>query len=272
MTVIADSGSTKTQWYAEGTAFFSEGINPFLQTEQDIAQTIEKVLSVQKQILKVQKIYFYGAGCLPASKDKVVRALSRHFQNADIQVESDLLGAARALYGSSEGIVGILGTGSNAAYYDGKDTESIVSSLGYVLGDEGSGAALGKRLVADVLKKMLPKELCERFFEHFALGQAEILEKIYTEKFPNRFLASFCSFLYENQNIPEIDSLILNEFQNFFDRNVAHYSVARRRIAFVGSVAHFFERQLRQVADYNGFTITKILRQPMEGLIRFHCK
>jgi N-acetylglucosamine kinase-like BadF-type ATPase len=269
MTLIADSGSTKTQWNVCGQDVFTEGINPFFQSETEIAELLNTQLIPKIDAEKVTKVHFYGAGCSPEKKGNVKTALTFFFQSADIEVESDLLGAVRALLQHEEGIAGILGTGSNSAYYDGKNIKSNVFALGFILGDEGSGAALGKRLVGDVLKNMLPHSICEQFFDYYRLTQAQILDKIYRQPFPNRFLASFTVFLSENSKIPEIDALILNEFQSFFDRNISQYPQHIREISFVGSVAYCFASQLAQVADYNEFKIKKILRSPMEGLLKY---
>jgi N-acetylglucosamine kinase-like BadF-type ATPase len=270
MTLIADSGSTKTQWNADGQDIFTDGINPFFQSEIEISGLLNTQLVPKIDVEKVKKIYFYGAGCLPEKTEKIKNALAIFFQSADIEIESDLLGAARALLQRGEGIVGILGTGSNSAFYDGKNIKSNVSPLGFILGDEGSGAALGKRLAGDVLKNMLSQAICEQFLDNIKLTKAQILDKIYRQPFPNRFLANLSVFLFENKEILELEALILNEFQSFFDRNISQYPKNIREISFVGSVAYFFAPQLMQVADYNEFRIEKIMQSPMEGLLKFH--
>ncbi|MDR2824904.1 MAG: ATPase [Prevotellaceae bacterium] len=270
MKIIADSGSTKTHWNYSGRDFFTQGINPFFLSGDEIISLINNELP--KEIVRdnVSEIFFYGAGCTLEKSGMLQKTLTKCFPNAVIEVASDLLGAARALLQRSAGIACILGTGSNSCFYDGEKIVETTPSLGYVLGDEGSGAALGKRLLGDVLKNMLSKETSGKFSEKYAISIAEIIENVYQKSFPNRYMARFCEFLYENQNDPEIDALILNEFQSFFYRNVIHYDFKKYSVNFAGSVAAMFERQLRQVADYNDFRIEKILPKPMSGLVKFH--
>ncbi|MDR1653942.1 MAG: ATPase [Prevotellaceae bacterium] len=271
MTLIADSGSTKTHWNCAGKDFFTQGINPFFISEDEIISLILTELSGEIALGSVTELFFYGAGCTPENCEVLSKTLSVSFPNAAvIQVKSDVLGAARALFQHSAGIACILGTGSNSCFYNGDENVDSVPSLGYVLGDEGSGAALGKRLLGDCLKKLMTENIVEKFSEKYEITTAEILENIYKKPFPNRYMARFCEFLYENQNEPEIDALILNEFQAFFDRNIIKYDFKKYPVNFVGSVAAMFERQLRQVSDYNDFRIGKILRQPMSGLVTFH--
>ncbi|GHV43034.1 ATPase [Bacteroidia bacterium] len=270
MKLIADSGSTKTHWNYEGNDFFTQGINPFFLSENEIISLISNELEQQIECCTVTEIFFYGAGCTAAQSGKLKNALALSFPKANIEVASDLLGAARALLQRKAGIACILGTGSNSCLYDGEKIAASVPSLGYVLGDEGSGAALGKRLLGDILKKMLSEKIQRKFFEKYTASTAEMVENVYQKQFPNRYLAQFSAFLYENQNEPEIDALILNELQSFFDRNIIHYDFKKYSVNFAGSIASYFERQLRQVADYNEFNIGKILQKPMSGLVEYH--
>jgi len=164
----------------------------------------------------------------------------------------------------------IISTKMNSFSIDGEKIIANVPSLGFILGDEGSGAALGKSLISNILKKMLSENIINKFEEKYPISTAEIIENVYRRPFANRYLAGFCEFLLENQDEPEVDALILNEFQSFFDRNIAKYDFRNFSVNFVGSVAFHFSRQLRQVAGYNEFRIEKIVQSPMEGLVEFH--
>ena len=197
MILIADSGSTKTDWCI-GSSFTiqTKGINPFHQSEEVIQQILtNELLPQMPEEVLIDAIYFYGAGCTPEKSPIIQRTLSHCFPQCTIEVNSDLLGAARALCGKSPGIACILGTGSNSCFYDGQQITSNVSPLGYILGDEGSGAVLGKRLVGDCLKKQLPEHICHSFLDTFGLTPAQIIEKVYRQPQANRFLASLTPFL-----------------------------------------------------------------------------
>lgn len=270
MKLIADSGSTKTHWNCAEKDFFTEGINPFFLSEIGIKNLINNRLVDKIQFDKVSEMFFYGSGCTPTKSSLMYNVLAEIFPNAKIEVESDLTGAARSLLQHSAGIACILGTGSNSCLYDGETITANVPSLGFILGDEGGGASLGKSLISNILKRMLSENIIKKFEEKYSLSTAEIIENIYNRPFANRYLANFTEFLFENQDEPEIDALILNEFQSFFDRNIAKYDYQNHTVNFVGSVAFYFARQLRQVTDYNEFRIGKIVQSPMEGLIEFH--
>lgn len=276
MLLIADSGSTKTNWCLIDDKTVVKnistlGINPFYQDEIEIASEIEKRLlpNIDKDV-KIEHIVFYGAGCsFPEKKALVSNALRKYFSGAKIEVESDLLGAARSLFGRKEGIACILGTGSNSCYYDGNSIIENVSPLGFILGDEGSGAVLAKALVADCLKKQLPEHLCKQFVEKYDLTPAIILENVYKKPFPNRFLAKFTPFLSENIHEPAIHSIVYNGFASFFQRNITHYP-NNKQIGFIGSVAFYLSEVLSKVAKDQNFKIATIVKDPMEGLILYH--
>ncbi len=292
MKLIADSGSTKTAWCLiddEGNKQFcnTQGINPFQQSENDICrvmkfellpyiiQILQQKGSQQKGILTrgistgdSLEIYFYGAGCTPEAAPKVETAMRQLFRDAIIEVQSDMLGAARGLCGNQPGIVAILGTGSNSCYYNGTKIQKNVSPLGFILGDEGSGAYIGKRLVGDVLKRQLPDEICERFFEETHETAASIIQKTYREAFPNRFLASFSPFCALHRDDPAIRTLLLDCFRQFFIRNIASYEGTTVHI--VGSVGYIFQEEIKTVAEMLGYTIGNVLKEPLKGLIDYH--
>jgi len=270
MKLIADSGSTKTQWNYEGRNFFTGGINPFFLSENEIKDLINNELLNNIEFATISDVFFYGAGCTPQNGKILLNLLSEIFVNAKIEVESDLTGAARSLLQHSAGIACILGTGSNSCFYDGEKITANVPPLGFILGDEGSGAAMGKTLISNVFKQMLSKNIIEKFNKKYSLPIDIIIENIYRRPFANRYLAHFSEFLFENQDDLQIDALILNEFQSFFDRNIIKYDFHNYSVNFVGSIAFYFARQLRQVSGYNEFRIGKIIQSPMEGLIEYH--
>ena len=225
----------------------------------------------QINIFQIDKIFFYGAGCaFPDKKKTVADALSYFFTDADIEVESDLLGTARALFQHQKGIACILGTGSNSCYYDGTQIVQNVSPLGYILGDEGSGAVLGKKLLADCLKHQLPGWLCEKFMDDYGLSSEQILESVYRQPFPNRFLDTFTPFLLEHMEEPAIFNLVYDSFDAFFTRNVMYYDIEDIEVGFVGYIAHDFQDTLEIVAYERNIIVSQILSEPMEGLVRFH--
>jgi len=275
MQLIADSGSTKTNWcLIDGNSviveLFTLGINPFYQDENTISLEIERELLPKLKSYSINSITFYGAGCsFPDKKSLVSNALGKHFTDTTIEIQSDLLGAARSLFGNKAGIACILGTGSNSCYYDGKNIIENVSPLGFILGDEGSGAVLSKTLVADCLKKQLPEHLCQQFLTKYDLAPAIVLENVYKKPFPNRYLAQFTPFISENIHEPAIQQIVYNGFLNFFKRNVSHYP-QNLEIGFVGSVAYYFSDILKKVAVENDYKIASIVKNPMNGLIAYH--
>jgi N-acetylglucosamine kinase-like BadF-type ATPase len=275
MKLIADSGSTKTDWRlmdGETTVeqIQSAGINPFYQAEKDIRATIEVFYDKLKNH-PVQHIYFYGAGCSFEEKKQTLKnVLQYFFPMARAEVQSDMLGVARALLGKQAGIACILGTGSNSCFYDGQDIVQNVPSLGFTLGDEGSGATLGRLFVSDVLKNQLPADLTQRFFAETATTPEAIMENVYRKPFPNRYLASFTRFLAKNTEDESIHSLIHNCFVNFFERNIKQYDYRTREVHFAGSVAWYFQDILKEAARTAGVSIGKIAQNPMEGLVGFH--
>ena len=220
---------------------------------------------------KVQQIHFFGAGCaLPERKAQVANALKVFFANAEISVESDLLGAARALLGGEKGIACILGTGSNSCFYDGDKIVENVSPLGFILGDEGSGAVLGKLFVGDCLKNQLPEALRDKFMDEYQLTPAIILDRVYKQPFPNRFLASFMPFLAAHKHEPAVYNLIYNAFVAFLRRNVMQYDYSSYPVSFTGSVAYYFADILRKAAADCGVSVDKIEKNPMKGLVEMY--
>ncbi len=276
MKLIADSGSTKTKWHLfadsikVATDCVTSGINPFFQQSSEIVKTLEKEFTLSRDNLT--SVYFYGAGATnEIKKRELYIALESFFGINKIYIESDLLAAAHSLCGNKEGIVAILGTGSNSCYYNGHSVISNVSPLGYILGDEGSGAVLGKKLLADVLKKQLPQQLIKLFFETYDTTAAEILENCYRKPYPNRYMASFTRFLNTHQSQPEVRKIIYDSFSEFFTRNVAQYEKAfDLPVNFTGSIAWHFHSILESVAIDHNFKLGRLNADPMEGLIQYH--
>lgn len=275
MILLADSGSTKTDWCLvdHGQSVlqvFTKGTNPFFQTAEEISQEIEKGLMPQLGNDVIDAVFFYGAGCAFPEKNRIVStALAEHI-DAPIEIGSDLLAAARALCGKEAGIACIMGTGSNSCFYDGNEIVSNVSPLGFILGDEGSGAVLGKFLVGDCLKNQLSPVLQAKFFKQFNMTREEILDKVYKQPFPNRFLASLSPFLAQNIHEPEIHELVINSFRAFFKRNVMQYDYHRYQVHLIGSVAYFYQDVLREAAGELGIRVGRIMQSPMKELVNYH--
>lgn len=279
MILIADCGSTKIDWCLlkgneKVAQIFTTGMNALMLTQEEMAQQIHDELMPHLASYKdVDIIHFYGAGIINDDiKQSVANALRINIPSAQhIEVDSDLLAAARALCQRQPGIACIMGTGSNSCYYDGERVVDNVSPLGYILGDEGSGAVLGKRLVGDVLKKQLPEPLCEEFLKEYDLDRTKIITAVYRQSAANRFLAQFGPFLAKHISEPSVHKLVLDAFTDFFVRNVASYKGYKELPCnFVGSVAHYFDSVLREAAQNLGITIGTIIKNPMEGLIKYH--
>lgn len=277
MILIADSGSTKTDWclVEHGEVLqqiFTKGTNPFFQSEEEISNEIATALLPQLQASELDAVYFYGAGCaFPDKIETVRRAILRHLHvKEQVEVSTDMLAAARSLCGHHAGIACIMGTGSNSCYYDGGKIVQNVSPLGFILGDEGSGACLGKLLVGDILKNQMTPELKEKFLSQFNLTPADIIDRVYRKPFPNRFLASLSPFLTQNLNEPCVHNLVLNSFKSFLKRNVMQYDYTSHEVHFIGSVAYYYKDVLAQAADEMGIRLGTILKSPMEGLIAYH--
>ena len=274
--LIADSGSTKTHWclVQDGVVvseIFTDGINPFYQSEMEITVLLDIQLIPKLPDIEIKKIFFYGAGCsYPEKKMVVSLAMINFFSDAIIEIQSDLLGAARSLFQRDEGIACILGTGSNSCFYNGNEIVQNVSPLGFILGDEGSGAVLGKLFIADCLKNQLPEWLIEKLLDEYELTPAIILENVYKKPFPTRFLAKFSPFNLEHIEEPAIFNLVYDSFDAFFVRNVMQYPLEDVRVAFVGSIAHYFRDTLEIVASERGIVVSKVVQNPIDGLVRYH--
>jgi N-acetylglucosamine kinase-like BadF-type ATPase len=278
--LIVDSGSTGTDWLvARGSTVIesacTKGLNPYFQSYEDIRKEIENVLFHEMKAfsvngVSVDRIHFYGAGCIFDKVEVMREAISSCISAREINVYSDLLAAAHSTCGYEAGIACILGTGSNSCFYDGEKIVKNIPPLGYILGDEGGGVTLGRMLVGDVLKEILSKPLRDTFFERFRMTQADILDHVYKKPFPNRFLAGFSPFLYENREEPEIRLILVNAFKSFIARNVMQYDCKEYAVNFVGSIAYMYREILKETVEAAGMCAGKIIKSPMSGLIEYY--
>lgn len=277
MILIADGGSTKSSWCQLDEAgnrvyFNTEGYNPDFMKTAAVAQSLDHNLPDNLPRADVTQVHYYGAGVSSAAKAEVLAAAIRQtFPNATVTVDHDLLAAARALLGRKPGFGAILGTGTNSCLYDGQKIIHNVDSLGYFLGDEGSGSFIGKRLLRDYLRGLLPEGLQEIFLEEFKLTRDDILDRLYNQPLPNRFLASFAKFTYDHNNISYCREIVLQGFETFFENIVRHYpNYQDYTFNCIGSVGYNFRDALAQVAKDHGMEVGKIIRSPIDDLVAFH--
>lgn len=278
--LVADGGSTKTDWCLaypgrEPLFFRTRGLNPALLELSDIREILRTELmprmSPFPQYPEIEAdIYYYGAGCLPSVRAKIEHVLAELLPRSATKARSDLLGAARALCGHEAGIVCILGTGSNSCCYDGREIVQHVSSLGYILGDEGSGTALGKRLIGDWLKGLLDKELNGKLVENYGWGEADIIRKVYREPEANRFLASFTPFLAAHRLHPDVHRILTDCFKGFFERNVMAYRPGQLSVHFAGGIASTFREEVEETAGAFGLRLGNIVKEPIGRLAAYH--
>lgn len=270
MILIADSGSTKTEWIAEGQNIITQGINPVRDNQETILNVLGTEL-VPQLFSEPTEIHFYGAGCIEPFMQTVVSALRQTFPNAvTIDVNSDLLGAARALCGRETGIACILGTGSNSCLCQDGQIISNVSPLGYILGDEGSGAVLGRTLISDMLKGQLSPTLWDMFQDSMEMTQSDIIDRVYRQPQPNRFLASLVPFISRHRADPGIHDMLITEFTRFLIRNVAQYQRPDLPVNFVGGIASEFQTELTQAVESCGMIMGRILKKPAQQMMEYH--
>jgi len=277
MKLIADSGSTKTIWMVIENGVVvknlqTSGLNPYFHTPQTLLSTLQTELFPLLDGKSILEVFFYGAGCSTANNNRMVHdALQTGCANAEITIDHDILGAARALFGHGKGIAGILGTGCNSCYYDGLTAKSGVDSLGYLFGDEGAGSHLGKMLIGKYLKKQLPPGLKAEFDQQYHCSLEDILNALYNKPYPNRFLANFSMFLAPRQQNLFVRQLIKESFLAFFDAQIKQYpGYSALPVSFVGSIAYFYRDILMETASEEGIGIGKILHTPVDGLAEYH--
>lgn len=278
MILLADGGSTSVDWCLidKGNLIvqvFTKGANPFFRTREDISEELAKDLKPFINGSKIDSVHFFGAGCAFPDKNEIIRAaIADNIDTDKIEVGSDLLAAAKGLCGTDAGIACILGTGSNSCYYDGKEIVKNVSSLGYIIGDEGSGAVLGRQFINACLKNQLTEGIKEKFLEQYGLDQQIILDRVYKQPLPNRFLATFSRFILENIEDVTILNLVKAAFADFFKKNVMQYDYKTNPVHMTGSIAYYFQDVLRDVAHDLNIELGKIEQSPMGGLISYYSK
>ncbi len=278
MILVADSGSTKTAWClidksCHRTVFESIGMNPYNITSEQLVTEMKTVVMPHLDGNAVGQLYFYGSGCSADSKKQfIAETLQLFFPQAQIEVEHDLLAACRALCGNEAGIASILGTGSNSCLFDGNGILENVPSLGYVLCDEGAGSQIGKFLLTGYLRHEFPAALQEKFREQFPQSESEFLDALYKKSLPNRFLASFTPFAAAHKTNPYIQSLLERAFDSFFENQIKKYTRYQAyAVGIVGSIGFHFEDAIRQTAAKHSIRIGKIIRNPLDELVKYHC-
>lgn len=277
MILIADSGSTKTDWVLIGNdgqvvgEVTTAGMNPFHQTNEELVSILKGMSLTNAYEEEKISLFFYGSGCTPEQIPRLRELLSQNLPNIWVcDVYSDLMGAAHALCGHQEGIACILGTGANSCLYDGKQIIQNTPALGYILGDEGSGAVLGRKFINALYKGRLPQGLREAFEQKTGLTMSAVIQRVYREPQANRFLASLSLFIGMHLDVLEVRQLVVGNFREFLRHNVKPYGRPELPIGFVGSMAYHYESELREAAQLEGFVVGTVVKSPMSGLIRFH--
>ena len=274
--LIADSGSTKTEWCllkdGKPVIFTSQGMSPYFTDDEGLHKIIQDEVIPHLKKSSVNEIFFYGTGCKdPRNLKRIKHVFEKIFTGAIVFVENDLFGAARSLCGVDKGIACILGTGSNSCYFNGKKIVENSPGLGYVLGDEGSGAVLGKKVIQHYLYNIFEEDIRQKFDQKFSTSPEEILEAVYRKPLPNRYLASFTRFLAENRGHYMIENIIEDGLNEFFYTHIIRYNESKKLpVHFTGGVAHGFKDVLEQLCEGYGLQLGKITKTPMEGLIQFH--
>jgi glucosamine kinase len=274
--LIADSGSTKCEWcfISNGRKQFinTQGASPYFLSESQLVDMMQKELLPALKNRTPARIYFYGTGCAAAANRAIVRnAIKKVFPEAKVDVQHDLTGAARAVCGKKKGIVAILGTGSNSGYFNGMAIVRNSPGLGYVLGDEGSGAYLGKKVLQYYLYKTFDAELHTAFNKKYHVGASDILDAVYKKPLPNRYIAGFAMFLAENRGHYMIENIIEDGLRDFFSIHLAVYPESGNLpVYFAGSIAFGFQDILKELCKSYGWQSGKFLAKPMDGLIAYH--
>ncbi len=277
--LIADSGSTKTQWVLLDSAmthsyFNSFGINPNYQRSSEILDVLDEVAEFKDPVFcnSIEQVFFYGAGCHGEENTNTVQtALQKRFAKAQVEVESDMLGGAKALCNRKKGIACILGTGSNSCFYDGNNIVANVPSFGYLFGDHGSGAVLGKTLIEAFCSDLLPSELKDLLVKETGITREILLFNVYKKAFPNRYLASFVPFIHANIENEFIHQMVVMSFADFLHFQISKYPEAKSlEINFTGSVAFLFSKLLSEVLTSAGYKMGVCIQHPLEGLITYH--
>ncbi len=272
MRLVCDSGSTKTDWIVADQSsvilrFSTCGLNPAVMGVSRVKELLESVLLPRVEGMDISVVEYYGAGCTQAIIPDMQKLLADMLPTAkNVLVASDMFGAAKALCGKEKGICAILGTGANSCLYDGEKIVQNTPALGYILGDEGSGAVLGRMFLNAILKGLLPESITVAFTDETGLTQQDIIEKVYRSATPNRFLASMSPFIHRHLDVKEVRQLVIDNFRNFFTHNIRQYNCPQLPVNCIGSMAFFYTPELKEAAALEGFTIGKILRSPIDGI------
>jgi len=275
MKLIADSGSTKTAWLlldgAKKISFQTKGINPLFLTAAEVREEIQKAFPKAILFEQIEELYFYAAGCSTIERCSMLKELlQKIFTSAKIDTQSDLLAAARALFQNEKGVACILGTGSNSCIYDGEKIVENVTSLGYILGDEGSGAHIGKLFLTRLLNNELSEDIEKDFQKEFSMDTETIVQQLYTASYPSRFLASFAPFVAKYIHLSEIKAIVEESFALFFKHQIDKYNHQNLPIAFVGSIAWNFQNELKKELQKRNFETPLYLSNPIEKLAEYH--
>lgn len=273
--LIADSGSTKAEWClldGKRKTILTQGMSPYFLNGKQIEEVVEAELKKKLKGVSPDEIFYYGTGCSNQQNVKMIKAaLKKVFPQAAILVTHDLMGAAKALCGDEKGVACILGTGSNSCYYNGKSIVKNSPGLGFILGDEGSGAYLGKKVIQYYLYNTFEPDLMDRFNAKFNSSPEEILESVYKKPLPNRYLAGFVPFLVENRGHYMVENIIEDGFNEFFFNHVYKYKESwTLPVNFIGSVAFGFRDVLKEMCSTYELTLGKVIKSPMEGLVKYH--
>ncbi|MFD0939219.1 N-acetylglucosamine kinase [Pedobacter boryungensis] len=278
MILVADSGSSKTDWMAYSPdhtiKFSTQGINPYFANAQDVVKILSKNKDISAYANMIKEVYFFGAGCSSPDKHEIIsNGLSTFFPKAFISVDHDLIGSAYATCGDKKGLTCILGTGSNISYYDGKNVHDGKHGLGYVLGDEGSGTYFGRKVLVSYLYKKMPAELSKAFAKAYDVDKETVITNIYQKPFPNSYLAAFSKFMADHKSHPFIQQILRDGFQEFIDTNVKDYKAYKTlECNFVGSIAFYYQDELRAVFAENAIKVGKVLQKPIEGIFEYILK
>lgn len=277
MILIADGGSTKTDWaLVDGKnivrTFATRGMNPYNVSAQTMKNEIETKILPNVCVKEVDEIFIYASGCSAKVKQgEVIGWFRPYFQSAKICVEGDLLGAARATCGHEPAIAAILGTGSNSCLYDGENIVENVASLGYVLCDEGAGTNIGRLILRDYLRGRMPEDLMQKFSEQYPGEESDFLNKLYKEEAPNYYVASFARFAIENKSTPYCKNVIMQAFDSFFKEQITYYtSYNKYVINVVGSIACLVTEELKEVARKYDMEINNVVKAPLKALVEYH--
>ena len=278
MILVADSGSSKTDWMAyspeQTLAFSTQGINPYFVNANDVVKILSKNKELSEIASQIKEVYFFGSGCSTPDKHEIIsNGLSAFFTNAFISVDHDLIGSAYATCGDKKGLTCILGTGSNISYFDGENVHDTKHGLGYVLGDEGSGTYFGRKVLVSYLYKTMPNDLSTAFAAQFSVNKDIVIDNIYRKPFPNAYLATFSRFMITHKNHPFIQKILKDGFQEFIDTNVKDYKEYKTLDCnFVGSISFYYQEELKSVFAENNIKVGKILQKPIEGIFEYILK